>query len=135
MAKDWMAKDWYGSRAGTAPLRQRSCPVCEMVLTHQPGCPYGGLTMTEAWTVHQQRTDEAREEASMAYHQEQQSMAEARKEAFMANFREQHRKKHEKRRKRRPDEGEASRATSAPPADAGADQAGQHLQEADSKDS
>jgi hypothetical protein len=25
------------------------CPVCEMEIEHEPGCPYEGLSMKDAW--------------------------------------------------------------------------------------
>lgn len=97
---------------GGSPGQQRPCPVCEMVLEHQPGCPCEGLSMAEAREVWKKREEEA----------------------WIAGIVEKRRRRQAKRRKRQPDEGLASRDASPPPADAGADQAGQDPQEANSKD-
>jgi hypothetical protein len=84
-----------------------------MVLEHQSGCPYEGLSMAEARNEHDSRMEAA----------------------WIASILDKRRRRRKKRRKRQPDEGLASRAASPSPADAGADQGGQDPQEANSKDS
>ena len=35
----------------------KGCPVCEMEVRHERGCPYEGLRMDEAWKRHEWRED------------------------------------------------------------------------------
>lgn len=39
----------YQAPRGAPGPPQESCPVCEMVLRHQSGCPYKHLSMADAW--------------------------------------------------------------------------------------
>ena len=44
--------------SGGIPPEQQSCPVCEMVRTHERGCPYDGLSIAEAWWQYKQKKRE-----------------------------------------------------------------------------
>jgi hypothetical protein len=118
---------WIGG-----PLREPTCPTCDMVRRHQPGCPYEGLSMHEAREAYRAGMDG---KAWTAY---KEGKSEAQREAERQYYRDQYRRKHRRRDKHRqgpPQEEWASHAAPPPPADAGADQVAQHHQEADSKDS
>jgi hypothetical protein len=45
---------WYGirSRQTRPPAPESTCPVCQLILRHQGGCPYAGLGMPQARAEH-----------------------------------------------------------------------------------
>jgi hypothetical protein len=51
----WMAA-WYGRRSRQArpPVPEGSCPVCQLAIRHDRGCPYEGLRMPQAWAQYRQ---------------------------------------------------------------------------------
>ncbi|HEY2304990.1 MAG TPA: hypothetical protein VGI05_03830 [Streptosporangiaceae bacterium] len=51
----WMAA-WYGRRSRQArpPVPEGTCPVCQLSIRHDQGCPYEGLSMPQAWARYRQ---------------------------------------------------------------------------------
>lgn len=52
----WTAAIWYrrSFRQALPPVPEGSCPVCQLSLRHDNGCPYEGLGMPQAWARYRQ---------------------------------------------------------------------------------
>ena len=43
-------------------FKERTCPVCEMEIRHERGCPYEGLSMAAAWAQYRSKRQNAHRE-------------------------------------------------------------------------
>jgi hypothetical protein len=52
----WTAAIWYGrrSRQPRPPVPEATCPVCQLTIRHDRGCPFEGLGMPQAWARYRQ---------------------------------------------------------------------------------
>jgi hypothetical protein len=52
----WTGAIWYRRqlRQARPPVPEGTCPVCQLSLRHDFGCPYEGLGMSEAWARYRQ---------------------------------------------------------------------------------
>lgn len=52
----WTAGIWYRRwfRQARPPVSEGTCPVCQLSLRHDNGCPYEGIPMPQAWARYRQ---------------------------------------------------------------------------------